>query len=97
IVLFDSAELFLCNYFFELCKTFHRRESNLCSIDLESMKTSATLLILLVFFITACNNSVKKKEKEQLARRPDTIVQTAIGNLQLPPPYATKSVTVRST
>ncbi|HEX8270714.1 MAG TPA: sorbosone dehydrogenase family protein, partial [Flavobacterium sp.] len=32
-----------------------------------------------------------------MARQPDTLVQTAVGEIQLPPPYATKSATVRST
>ncbi len=61
------------------------------------MKAITPFLIISALLMTGCNNTVKKKEKEELARKPDTVVQTAVGALQLPPPYATKSVTVRST
>lgn len=56
--------------------------------------TSLSLLCILLF--SACNSAEKKKEREVLAKQPDTIVSTAIGDLQLPPPYETKSVTLRS-
>lgn len=46
--------------------------------------------------LTSCNGQVKKSEKEALAKQPATIVKTAIGDLSLPAPFATKSATVRS-
>jgi glucose/arabinose dehydrogenase len=54
--------------------------------------SSALLLIVL----TACNGQVKKEEKEALAKQPGTIVKTAIGEITLPPPYATESKTNNS-
>ncbi|PWB24285.1 PQQ-dependent sugar dehydrogenase [Flavobacterium sp. HTF] len=53
---------------------------------------SGSLLILL----TACNGQVKKDEKESLAKQPDNVVKTAIGEITLPPPYATESKTNNS-
>lgn len=41
--------------------------------------------------MTACNGQVKKEEKEALAKQPGIIVKTAIGEITLPPPYATES------
>lgn len=41
--------------------------------------------------MTACNGQVKKEEKETLAKQPGNIVKTAIGEITLPPPYATES------
>jgi len=49
--------------------------------------------ISLLTVLTACNGQVKKEEKETLAKQPNTIVKTAIGDLTLPPPYATESKT----
>lgn len=54
--------------------------------------SSALLLIVL----TACNGQVKKEEKEALAKQPGTIVKTTIGEITLPPPYATESKTNNS-
>lgn len=54
--------------------------------------SSSVLLIVL----TACNGQVKKEEKEALAKQPGTIVKTAIGEITLPPPYATESKTNNS-
>ncbi|RUT70486.1 sorbosone dehydrogenase family protein [Flavobacterium cupreum] len=54
--------------------------------------SSAILLIVL----TACNGQVKKEEKEALAKQPGNIVKTAIGEITLPPPYATESKTNNS-
>ena len=51
--------------------------------------------ILLLLF-TACNGQVKKEEKEALAKKPANIVKTAIGEITLPPPYATESKTNNS-
>ena len=52
--------------------------------------------ILLAVLCMSCNSAVKKKEKEAYSKQPDTIVQTAIGSLQLPPPYETSSAVLRS-
>ncbi|SHG92080.1 Glucose/arabinose dehydrogenase, beta-propeller fold [Flavobacterium frigidimaris] len=61
------------------------------------MKTTAQLYsISLLAIMTACNGQVKKEEKETLAKQPNTIVKTAIGDLTLPPPYATESKTNNS-
>ncbi|MHC0447205.1 PQQ-dependent sugar dehydrogenase [Flavobacterium sp. 3-218] len=61
------------------------------------MKKSLTLLsIPLLALMTACNGQVKKEEKEALAKQPDNIVKTAIGDITLPPPYATESKTNNS-
>ncbi|PBI84231.1 Membrane bound L-sorbosone dehydrogenase [Flavobacterium sp. ACN2] len=56
------------------------------------MKKSLTLFsIPLLALMTACNGQVKKEEKEALAKQPGNIVKTAIGDITLPPPYATES------
>jgi len=61
------------------------------------MKKSLPLFsISLLALMTACNGQVKKEEKEALAKQPNTIVKTAIGDLTLPPPYATESKTNNS-
>ena len=61
------------------------------------MKKSLTLLSIPVLaLMTACNGQVKKEEKEALAKQPDNIVKTAIGDITLPPPYATESKTNNS-
>lgn len=56
------------------------------------MKKSLTLFsIPLLALMTACNGQVKKEEKEALAKQPNNVVKTAIGDITLPPPYATES------
>ena len=61
------------------------------------MKTTAQIFsISLLAIMTACNGQVKKEEKETLAKQPNIIVKTAIGDLTLPPPYATESKTNNS-
>lgn len=61
------------------------------------MKTVTQILsILLLTLITACNGQVKKEEKEALVKQPGNIVKTAIGEITLPPPYATESKTNNS-
>lgn len=47
-------------------------------------------------FLASCNGQVKKVTKEKLAKQPSVVVKTAVGDLTLPPPYATESVTKRS-
>ncbi|KAF2513459.1 PQQ-dependent sugar dehydrogenase [Flavobacterium foetidum] len=46
--------------------------------------------------ISSCQGQVKKEEKEALAKQPGNIVKTAIGEITLPPPYATESKTNHS-
>lgn len=46
--------------------------------------------------LISCNGQVKKQEKEALSKQPGTVVETAVGKITLPPPYATKSVSNRS-
>jgi len=57
---------------------------------------SLAICILTATLITSCNGQVKKSEKEALAKQPDIIVKTAVGDITLPPPFATKSATTRS-
>ena len=61
------------------------------------MKNTTPLFsISLLAILTACNGQVKKEEKEALSKQPNTIVKTAVGDLTLPPPYATESKTNNS-
>ncbi|WP_343618467.1 sorbosone dehydrogenase family protein [Flavobacterium sp.] len=61
------------------------------------MRKSLTLFsIPLLALMTACNGQVKKEEKEALAKQPGNVVKTAIGDITLPPPYATESKTKNS-
>ncbi|ABQ03458.1 PQQ-dependent sugar dehydrogenase [Flavobacterium johnsoniae] len=61
------------------------------------MKKSLTLFsIPLLALMTACNGQVKKEEKEALAKQLGNVVKTAVGDITLPPPYATESKTNNS-
>ncbi len=61
------------------------------------MKTTIQLLSLsLLTVMTACQGQVKKEEKEALAKQPPTVVKTAIGDITLPPPFATESTSKNS-
>ncbi|MEP7095367.1 MAG: sorbosone dehydrogenase family protein [Flavobacterium sp.] len=61
------------------------------------MKTVTQIFsISLLTLMTACNGQVKKEEKEALAKQPGNIIKTAIGEITLPPPYATESKTNNS-
>lgn len=55
-----------------------------------------SLLLISATWLTSCNGQVKKSEKEALSQQPANVVKTAIGDLTLPPPFATQSATVRS-
>jgi glucose/arabinose dehydrogenase len=57
------------------------------------MKTIFTLLSLAL--LMSCNGQVKKEEKK-LTAQPGVTVKTAIGNLAMPAPFATKSTTNNS-
>ncbi|WP_369014322.1 PQQ-dependent sugar dehydrogenase [Flavobacterium anhuiense] len=59
-------------------------------------KTTTLLSIPLLALMTACNGQIKKEEKEALANQPGNVVKTAIGDITLPPPYATESKTNNS-
>jgi glucose/arabinose dehydrogenase len=59
-------------------------------------KISIAFSLLYAMLLTSCNGQVSKKEKETLSRQSDITVKTAVGNITLPPPYATKSATTRS-
>ena len=57
------------------------------------MKTAThTFSILLLLLITSCSGQVKHEEKEALANEPGNVVKTAVGNITLPLPYATESI-----
>lgn len=58
--------------------------------------TVYTLTLLGCITLTSCKGQVSKEEKEQARSQGSTTVQTAVGELTLPAPYATKSATKRS-
>lgn len=61
------------------------------------MKTRISLLITsIAFSFLSCNGQVSKQEKKQASKQGDVIVKTAIGDLTLPAPYSSESVTKRS-
>lgn len=61
------------------------------------MKRFLSILLLgSATWLTSCNGQVKKSEKEALSKQPANTVKTAIGDLTLPPPFATQSTSVRS-
>ncbi|RZJ70039.1 sorbosone dehydrogenase family protein [Flavobacterium sp.] len=60
------------------------------------MKTSTIALSFVAAIFVSCQGQVKKEEKEQLAKGPGNTVKTAIGDLTLPPPFQTESVTNNS-
>ena len=61
------------------------------------MKIKTTLLSLLTLTIlTSCNGQVSKQEKKALAKNPNNTVTTAIGDISLPPPFATESARMSS-
>jgi glucose/arabinose dehydrogenase len=49
-----------------------------------------------VLALTSCNGQVSKKEKEEARQQGATTVKTAIGDVTLPAPFATKSTTKRT-
>ncbi|MCV9927344.1 sorbosone dehydrogenase family protein [Flavobacterium sp. LS1R49] len=58
--------------------------------------TSQIFSVPLLMLITACNGQVKQDEKKALANQTGNIVKTAVGEITLPPPYATESKTNNS-
>ncbi|MDT0646106.1 sorbosone dehydrogenase family protein [Zunongwangia sp. F260] len=64
-----------------------KRKSNLLSILL-ALGMSMTAL--------AQFNEVSEEKKDEIANRPANVVQTAVGSLELPPPYSSESVTNES-
>lgn len=57
---------------------------------LPTMKYPLSIISLLLLF-AACSPKVATERKEDLAKQPGDIVQTAIGPLELPSPYSTPS------
>lgn len=53
-------------------------------------------LFLSAFAITSCNGQISKEEKKQASQQGATTVKTAVGDITLPAPYSSKSVTKRS-
>ena len=53
--------------------------------------TTISSFIIFIFIITSCNGQVSKEQKEDLVSKGNITVKTAVGNISLPPPYATKS------
>lgn len=60
------------------------------------MKSIYYLGLSLAALVWSCNAQVKKEEQKRLAKQPAVTVETAIGLLELPPPFATKSITKRN-
>ncbi len=56
----------------------------------------AASLATTVYLLPSCSQKVSKAEQEELAQQPSDSVQTAIGLLVLPPPYASEAVTNQS-
>ncbi|PZX48394.1 PQQ-dependent sugar dehydrogenase [Algoriphagus chordae] len=55
-------------------------------------KTTIPLLALATLSFASCQEKVSKEEKEELSQTSPDTVQTAVGELILPPPYSTESV-----
>ncbi|QEE49372.1 sorbosone dehydrogenase family protein [Flavobacterium alkalisoli] len=60
------------------------------------MKRIFLLSLVSVFTLYSCKEKLNKEEKEQANAKGSTTVTTAIGDITLPPPYETKSVTKRN-
>ena len=61
------------------------------------MKTSQiSIAFLSALIITSCNSQIKKEDKQALAQQPPATVTTAVGDIILPPPFATESANKRS-
>ncbi|WP_159800504.1 sorbosone dehydrogenase family protein [Flavobacterium sp. MK4S-17] len=59
-------------------------------------KTSLSFALLGLIFLSSCKGQVTKEEKEQAKEQGSTTVTTAIGDITLPAPYSSESVTKRS-
>ena len=60
----------------------------------KSVLTVCSAVLLLAF--TSCKKQITKEEKEQASKQDSVTVTTAIGDITLPPPYSSESVTKRS-
>ncbi|AWW32038.1 sorbosone dehydrogenase family protein [Echinicola strongylocentroti] len=60
------------------------------------MMTLRCILILSLFYCVSCGGKVTKEEKEKISKEEPDTVQTAVGELILPPPYSSESVTNES-
>lgn len=59
-------------------------------------KLSVAIAVASLAAFTACNGQVSKKEKEAAAKQGPVTVKTAVGDLTLPAPFTTESVTKRN-
>lgn len=59
-------------------------------------KISVAIAIISLSVFTACNGQVTKKDKEAAAKQSPVTVKTAVGDLTLPAPFTTESVTKRN-
>lgn len=55
-----------------------------------------SLSIIFSFSLFSCTGQVSKEDKKVASQKGSTVVKTAVGDLTLPAPYSTKSVTKRS-
>ncbi|PHI18942.1 L-sorbosone dehydrogenase [Lewinellaceae bacterium SD302] len=60
------------------------------------MKKLLSILVTLCLLVCGCSPKVSEERKQELADRGSDIVETAVGKLELPPPYATPSKVKRS-
>lgn len=58
--------------------------------------TLPLLAVAMTLALTSCNGQISKKEKEEAKAKGGTTVKTAIGDLSLPAPFATKSTSKRT-
>ncbi len=60
------------------------------------MKIKLTPVIAGLVTLISCNGQISKEEKKQAQQQGSVTVKTAVGDLTLPPPYQTESVTKRN-
>ncbi|NBL65496.1 sorbosone dehydrogenase family protein [Flavobacterium sp. NST-5] len=60
------------------------------------MKIKLTPVIAGLITLMSCNGQISKEEKKQAQQQGSVTVKTAVGDLTLPPPYQTESVTKRN-
>lgn len=60
------------------------------------MKKNNSLLLLGIFQIIFCNGQITKDEKKAVAHKGSTTVTTAVGDITLPAPYSSESVSKNS-
>ncbi|QDH80357.1 sorbosone dehydrogenase family protein [Echinicola soli] len=60
------------------------------------MKISLSLFLITLLCCYSCSDKVSKEKKENISEQAADTVQTAVGDLILPPPYSSESVTNES-